>query len=57
MLRGVDRKTVSMEWFTPHVSVDDFVTAKALSFNKIQSTSTSGLQTIQQKSLRINKIP
>jgi hypothetical protein len=41
---------------SPHSGVDDFVTAKALSFNKIQSTSTGGLQTIQQESLRINKI-
>jgi hypothetical protein len=37
--------------------VDDFVTAKAPSFNKIQSASTGEPQTFQQASLRINKIP
>src|SRR5260221_9649778 len=34
-------------------SVVDFVTAKAPSFNKIQQSSTSKPQTIQQESLRI----
>jgi hypothetical protein len=38
-------------------SVDDFVTAKAPNFNKIQQGSTSEPQTIQQESLRNNKIP
>jgi hypothetical protein len=38
-------------------SVQDFVAAKAPSFNKIQQSSTSRLQTIQQESLRIDEIP
>jgi hypothetical protein len=37
--------------------VDDFETAKAPNFDKIQYSSTSGSQTIQQESLRTNKIP
>jgi len=38
-------------------SVDDFVAAKAPNFNKVQQSSTSGLQTIQQQSLRNNRNP
>jgi hypothetical protein len=38
-------------------TVDNFVAAKAPSFNRVQQTSTSRLQTIQQESLRINKNP
>jgi hypothetical protein len=41
----------------PFMSVDEFVAAKALSFNKIQSTSTGRLQRTQQESLRNNKNP
>ena len=37
-------------------TVVDFVAAKAPSFNKIQQSSTSGLQTVQQQSLKNNKI-
>jgi hypothetical protein len=37
-------------------NVDDFVAAKAPSFNKTQSTPISRPQTIQQDSLRINRI-
>jgi hypothetical protein len=39
------------------LSVVDFVTPKAPNFSKIQSSSTSEPQTLQQESLRINKIP
>ena len=39
-----------------HTDVDDFVTAKAPDFNMIQQGSTSRPQTIQQESLKINKI-
>jgi hypothetical protein len=38
-------------------TVDNFVTAKASSFNKIQQTSTSRPQTLQHQSLKINKNP
>jgi hypothetical protein len=37
--------------------VDDFVTAKAPGFNKIQQSSTSGSQTIHQESLGNNRNP
>ena len=37
-------------------SVVDFVTAKAPEFNRVQQTSTSRLQKIQQESLRIHKV-
>jgi hypothetical protein len=40
-----------------HVAVANFVAEKASNFNKVQQTSTSGPQTIQQESLRINKNP
>jgi hypothetical protein len=36
--------------------VDDFVTAKASEFNKIQQGSISRPQTIQRETLRIHKI-
>ena len=39
------------------LSVDNFVTAKASDFNKIQQSSSSRQQTFQQESLRIHKIP
>ena len=39
------------------LTVVNFVAAKAPNFNKVQQSSTSGPQTIQQQSLRINKIP
>ena len=39
------------------VTVDNFVAAKASNFNKVQQTSTSRPQTLQQQSLRINKNP
>jgi hypothetical protein len=38
-------------------NVVDFVAAKAPNFNKIRQNSTSGLQTVQQEPLRINRIP
>jgi len=38
-------------------NVVDFVTAKAPNFNKIQQSSTGTPQTLQQVSLRINRIP
>jgi hypothetical protein len=38
-------------------TVDNFVAEKASDFNKVQQTSTSRPQTIQQQSLRINKNP
>jgi hypothetical protein len=38
-------------------SVDDFATAKAPNFHKVQSTSTNSPQTFQQESLRINNFP
>jgi hypothetical protein len=38
-------------------TVDNFAAAKAPNFEKLQQTSTSRLQTIQQQSLRINKNP
>jgi hypothetical protein len=37
--------------------VDDFVAAKALGFNKVQQSSTSRPQTVQQQLLRNNKNP
>jgi hypothetical protein len=37
--------------------VDNFVTAKASTFNRNQQTSTSTLQTVQQESLGINEVP
>jgi hypothetical protein len=37
-------------------TVVNFVTAKAPEFNRIQQTSTSRLQKIQQESLRIHKV-
>src|SRR5580704_10854389 len=37
--------------------VDNFVAAKAPSFNKFHQTSTRRLQTVQQESLRINRFP
>jgi hypothetical protein len=37
--------------------VDEFVTAKASDFNKVQHGSTSAPQTVQQQSLGINKNP
>jgi hypothetical protein len=39
------------------VVVDDFVAAKALSFNKVQQSSTRRPQTVLQQSLRNNKNP
>jgi hypothetical protein len=38
-------------------AVDNFVDAKASNFNKVQQTSTSGPQRLQQQSLKINKNP
>jgi len=38
-------------------TVDNFVTPKAPSFNRVQLTSTSGPQTFLQQSLRIKKNP
>jgi hypothetical protein len=37
--------------------VDDSVTVKAPDFNKFQQSSTTVPQTVQQESLRINRIP
>jgi len=37
-------------------TVDDFVAAKAPNFNKFQQSSTSGPQTVQQQSLKNNRI-
>jgi hypothetical protein len=42
---------------SPQATVVNFVTAKAPDFNKIQQSSTSEPQTVQQESLRINTIP
>jgi hypothetical protein len=41
----------------PTATVDNFVAARASNFNKIQQTSLSRPQRIQQQSLRINKNP
>jgi hypothetical protein len=41
----------------PNFAVDDFVAVKALSFNKVQQSSTRRPQTVQQQSLRNNKNP
>jgi hypothetical protein len=38
-------------------NVVDFVAAKASNFNKIQQSSVSELQIIQQESLRIREVP
>jgi len=43
--------------FSSSADIDKIVAAKAPSFNKIQQTSTSEPQTIQQQLLRINKNP
>jgi hypothetical protein len=51
------QEKLSQWWGSPHATVVDFVTAKAPNFNKIQQCSTSRPQTIQQESLRINRIP
>jgi hypothetical protein len=40
----------------PFPTVDDFVAVEAPDFNKDQQSSTSGLQQVQQQSLRINGI-
>jgi hypothetical protein len=37
-------------------AVDDFVAVKAHDFNKVQQTSISRLQQVQQQSLGINRI-
>ena len=47
------RCLVAKLWRTKNV--DDFVTAKASNFNRVQQSSTSGLQRFQQESLRNHK--
>src|SRR5258705_8650171 len=56
---GSPRTDFFLQWtirFALALGVVDFVTAKAPSFNKIRQSSTTGPQTIQQESLKNNKI-
>jgi hypothetical protein len=41
---------------SPHVTVGDFVAAKAPNFNRVQSTSTSGCKRFNRNRLRTTEI-